>query len=335
MKSKNNIIVVDSKEISTQIREISIFDLTFWTENPRIDSIIKERFPLGNATENDIEQSLWELDSVKELYQDIKLNGGLIDEILVKGTIVLEGNSRLCAYRNLYKRAVNHEEREKWSRIRARVIPDETSNETIFTILGTWHIKGKSEWKTFEKASYIYKMNNVYGKTTKEIANMVKHSETEVKNMIETYTLMKNKGIAETSEQRKFSAIYEIVKNRELKRIKEEDPSIFDKCIDAVKDNKFERAEAVRDLPKIINDKKAKKAFFEEEESFLDALDIAKARHPEHEDSFYSQVRKVVNILKSCPAKRIEEIKLDSNKKYIIKSLYTEAGKLCKKTGII
>lgn len=327
-------MVVGGNKIATEIKELDILKLRYWRENPRVDSIIKEKFPSGNVTEANIEQELWALDSVKELYQDIKQNKGLIDEILVKDDSVLEGNSRLCAYRFLYKKSTTNDEKQSWAKIRARIIPDETADEVIFTILGTWHIKGKAEWRTFEKAAYIYRMYRDYRKNTKEISTMVKQGETEVKNMIATYETMVEKGITETREQKKFSAIFEIIKNRQMKKIKSAEPDLFDKCIDAVKNNRFEKSEQVRHLPKVIKDKSARKLFFDEGESFQDALDIAKSRHPEHKDSFYNQIKKVTKIIQSCPVKRIEEIKTDGNKQYILKQLYKEVKKLCNKVGI-
>ncbi len=335
MENENNVIIVDGNKITTEIKELNIFDLKYWRENPRIDSIIKQKFPSGDVKEDNIEQELWELDSVKELYQDIKQNKGLIDEILVKGNQVLEGNSRLCAYRMLYKKATTDDEKEKWAKIRAKIIPDNTGDEAIFTILGTWHIKGKAEWKTFEKAAYIYRMHMDYGKTPKQISMMIKHHEADVRNMIETYKTMLEKEITETKEQKKFSYVLEIVKNPELKKIKKEDPPLYNKCIEAVKNDKFERGEQVRDLPKIIKDKRAKKAFFVEEDSFQDALDIAKSRHPEFEDSFYSQIKKTTKILQDCSVERIDEIKTDGHKRHIIENYYKEVKSFCKKVGII
>jgi len=334
MKMENNIITVGGNKIATEIKELDIFKLTYWRENPRVDSIIKEKFPSRSVTEADIEQELWALGSVKDLYQDIKQNKGLIDEILVKNNLVLEGNSRLCAYRFLHKKATTKDEKEMWAKIRSRIIPDETADEVIFTILGTWHIKGKAEWRTFEKAAYIYRMYKDYRKNTKEISIMVKQKETEVENMIATYETMLEKGITETKEQKKFSAIFEITKNREMKKIKSADPNLFDKCIDAVKNDRFEKAEQVRHLPKVIKDKSAKKLFFEEGENFQDALDVAKSRHPEHKDSFYNQIKKVTMSLQFCPVKTIDEIKKDGNKQYILKQLYKEVKNLCKKVGI-
>jgi hypothetical protein len=328
-----NIIIVNGSRIATEIRELPIDELKYWRENPRVDSVIKQRFPDGSATEDDIEQALWELDSVKELFQDIKKNGGLIDEILVKGVFVLEGNSRLCAYKHLFKKATTDDERLQWFGIRARIIPESTSSEAIFSILGTWHIKGKAEWKTFEKASYIARIHREYGKTTKEISVLLKRSEVEVKNMIETYDLMQRKGISETQEQKKFSAVYEIVKNREMKRIREKEPDVFDSCISAVREGRFERAEQVRDLPKIIKDKKARKAFFDEHEDVDAAAEIAKARHPEHADSFYRAIRRASSVLEGCSAKRIEEVRQDGSRAYELKRLQKALAKVLKLVG--
>jgi hypothetical protein len=147
---------------------------------------------------------------------------------------------------------------------------------------------------------------------------------------------MQLKGITETKEQKKFSAVFEIIKNRDMRKVKNKDPDLFDKCIEAVKDDRFERAEQVRDLPKIVLDKNAKKSFFDESESFEDALDIAKSKHPEYEDSFYSQVKKITKIIQSSsPIKITEEIKNDVNKKYILERFCREVKSFGKKIGII
>lgn len=331
VRKDKNIIVVDGKEIKTRIEEVDIFKLRYWRDNPRVNSIVKQKYG-SEISDKDIEEELWHLDSVKELFQDIRQNKGLIDEIFVRGDLVLEGNSRLCAYRHLYKKAKDENEKSQWSWIRSRVIPDDTSDEIIYAILGTWHIKGKAEWKTFEKAAYIYRLKNEYGRTLNEISAMTRiKTIANIKNMIESYKIMINKKMDSATEQSKFSAVYEIVKNRKMKEIKEKEPELFEKSIEAVKNNRFERAEEVRELPKIIKDKKAKKAFFDEREDFQDALDIAKARHPEHSDTFYKQLIKTTKILKDATVERIEEIKQDGSKKYIIEKLKKAVNDFVKK----
>lgn len=83
-----------------------------------------------------------------------------------------------------------------------------------------------------------------------------------------------------------------------------------------------------------MKDKKAKKEFFDDEVDFNDAIETAKDRHPEHADSFYNSIKKVTEILQSCPVERIEEIKSDGNKKYILEKLYREVNNFCSKVGI-
>lgn len=336
-KSKNEIVVIGQK-IQTRIDEIDIFKLNYWKENPRVNAIIKQKHRDKDILDEDIEKELWEKDSVKDLFKDIERHGGLIDEILVKGNIVLEGNSRLCAYRHLYKKAkLKNDEEEilKWSYIRARIISEETSNEVVFSILGTWHIKGKTQWDTYEKAAYLKRMNIEYGYSLKDIADSISQAEKFVKDHIEAYDLMVKHDVY-TLE--KFSYFYELVKNKKIKELASKEPSVIPNTIQAIKEGRFKRGEEIRDLHKVLKDKKAKKEFFDEKVDFNDALETTKDRHPEHADSFYNNIKKVTKILQECSVEKIEEIKkeikTDVNKKYILEKVYKEVNSFCRKVGI-
>lgn len=189
----SNEIVVLGQRISTRIEQVDIYFLTFWKDNPRVNSALKREFGNTDVSDEKIEDLLWKEDHVKELFQDIKKHGGLIDEILVKDNIVLEGNSRLCAYRRLHKKSIEQKDNvgiNKWSKIRTRIIPSDTSEEIIFTILGTWHIRGKKEWNTFEKAAYLKRMNAEYGYSMTLIAEMISESKSFVENNIEAHDIM-------------------------------------------------------------------------------------------------------------------------------------------------
>ncbi len=332
-KSKNEIVVI-GQIIQTKIEEIDIFNLYYWKENPRVNAIINQKYKDRNILDKDIEKELWEKESVKELFQDIERHGGLIDEILVRDNIVLEGNSRLCAYRHLYKRAEqknDEDEMLKWSYIRARIIPVETSNEVVFSILGTWHIKGKTQWDTYEKAAYFKRMNIDYDYSLKYIADSISQTEKFVKDHIEAHDLMVENDVYALE---KFSYFYELVKNKKIKELASKEPSVIPNTIQAIKEDRFQRGEEIRDLHKVLKDKKAKNEFFEEKVDFNEALEITKDRHPEHEDSFYNNIKKVTESLQSCSVKRIEEIKTDGNKKYILEKLYKEIKNFCKKVEI-
>lgn len=332
-KSKNEIVVMGQK-IQTRIEEIDIFKLNYWRENPRINAIIKQKYKDRDISDEDIEKELWEKDSVKDLFKDIERHGGLIDEILVKNNIALEGNSRLCAYRHLYKKAKqkNYEEKmSTWSYIRARIIPEETSNEAVFSILGTWHIKGKTEWDTYEKAAYLKRMHIEYGYSLKDIAVSISKRENFVKDHIDAYDLMVKNNVYTLL---KFSYFYELVKSRKIKELASKEPGIIPNTIQAIREDRFKRAEEIRHLHKVLQDKKAKKEFFDEKVDFNDALETTKDRHPEHADSFFKNIKEVTKTLQSCPMEKIEEIQTDGSKKYILEKLYKEAKNLCKKVGI-
>lgn len=330
----SNEIVVFGQRISTRIEQVDIYSLTFWKDNPRVNSAIKREFGNKDVSDEKIEDLLWKEDHVKELFQDIKKHGGLIDEILVKDNIVLEGNSRLCAYLRLHKKSIEQKDNEgieKWSKIRARIIPSDTSEEIIFTILGTWHIRGKKEWNTFEKAAYLKRMNAEYGYSMTKIAEMISDSKSFVENNIEAHDIMVENNVYDLLT---FSYYFELVKNRKISQIFDQEPEVKAQVIKAIKNNQLGRAEEVRDLPKVLNDKVSKRMFLQEECQLKDALETSKDRHPEYDDSFYNQIKKTTKILKDCPMERIDEIKEDSKKQYYIKMLHKEAERLWKKLCI-
>jgi hypothetical protein len=167
------------------------------------------------------------------------------------------------------------------------------------------------------------------------IADSISQTEKFVNDNIEAHDLMIKNNIY-TLE--KFSYFYELVKiknNSKNKGVISKEPIIIDRAIETISDDEaIKRAEDIRNLPKILSDPKAKKQYLANECDFNDALDIAKSRHPEQADSFYNQLKKTTKLLQECSIERIEEIKLDPNKRYILKSLYKEVTSICKKVEL-
>jgi hypothetical protein len=336
-KSKSEISVLGNK-IQTRIEDLDIDDLQYWTQNPRVNSAIKKIYGNKKVTDKEIGALLENEEHVKELYQEIRTHGGLIDEIVVKDNVVLEGNSRLCAYRMLYKKAEkekNEDEMLKWTYIKAKVLPSTITDEEIFAILGTWHIKGKKQWDTFEKAAYLKRMNHEYKYSESRIADLINEQETFVKNSIEAHDLMVVNNVYELD---RYSYFIEMVKNRGINLELNKDKTIREKLIVAIKNNQFNRAEEIRDVHKVLKDKVAKKMFLVEGCNFSEALDTAVGRHPELDDTLYSSIKKVTAKISNLPASKIEkikeEIKQDANKKDILRRLTKEVKKFCKQIGI-
>jgi hypothetical protein len=143
---KDVTIAVGDLSIPVTVRELPIKDLRYYKSNPRIFRILKE---CGTRVSQDvIERELWKLDSTKDLFRDIRNNGGLVEEVLVRDSEVLEGNLRLCAYRRLLRKAKEEDDRDgiaRWSRIRAKILPSDVSDEAVFAVLGILHIRSRHD----------------------------------------------------------------------------------------------------------------------------------------------------------------------------------------------
>ena len=99
----NDTLTLGSQEILIQNGSLPIHDLSFYSENPRIYSLIQR--PGFEPSQEEIYDRLRRLDHVKQLIQAIRANGGLTDPMLVRDGdfVVLEGNSRVAAYREIAK----------------------------------------------------------------------------------------------------------------------------------------------------------------------------------------------------------------------------------------
>jgi disulfide oxidoreductase YuzD len=336
-KGKMEISVLGRK-IPTKIEDIDIFQLKYWSQNPRVNSSIKKKYGNKSVTDAEIELLLKDEEHVKELLQDIKFHGGLIDEIVVKDNVVLEGNSRLCAYRLLYEKAEKANDDDdmlRWSYIKSKILPSDISDEEIFTILGTWHIKGKKQWDTFEKAAYLKKMSSELRYSSEKIGELISETKSFVENAIEAHDLMVKNDVYDLA---KYSYFLEFVKNRGIGQEVEKDKAIRDKIISAIKNDQFHRAEEIRDVPKVLKDKVAKKLFFDKQSSFSEALETAIDRHPEMDDSLYNSFKKITQRISNMQVNKIEkikeEIKNDTNKKDIVRRFNKEVKKFCKQIGL-
>src|SRR5947207_701618 len=116
-------ITLRRKEIILKTGLMPHAQLKFFPENPRIYSIVWKEDG-SEPSQEEIFLALSKTEHVREgLVPSIKNHGGLIEPILVRGNIVLEGNSRLAAYRLLAK-----VDADRWKLIRVRLLPDTISD---------------------------------------------------------------------------------------------------------------------------------------------------------------------------------------------------------------
>jgi len=336
-------ITILGREITYEIRDVDINSLEYDPENPRINRIVSRIAP-NKLSQEFIEMELLKLDSTKELTTDLEANKGVIDEVYVLKNKVIEGNRRLCAYRRLNKK---YPSEKRWKLIKARILQDDVTDEEISYILITFHIKGKKPWDAYEKASYVYKMINKLNKTADEISKHLGMQKKTIEAMLNAYKTMSTRYLRNSHEKyfdngtkeevKKFSYFDAFYRQKELVKKAEETPAFLDEFVEWVKEDRFKKAQNVRDLPKILENKKACRAFFENghEEAFDDAMHILYEHKPEKVDRFYKKIREFRDLLSEAEAFKIKkEIEENKNKKAELQKCFRELKRFCKEIGL-
>ena len=142
-KVEHGTLRIRNEDIPVRTVWIEQSKLKFFVDNPRIYSVVRAGGKTPDQTE--IYEELLEQEHVRELKEDIRLNGGLIDPLIVKdGTLeVLEGNSRLAACRWLYEN--DKANAPLWGKVKCTLLPADIPEPLIFAILGQYHIRGKKD----------------------------------------------------------------------------------------------------------------------------------------------------------------------------------------------
>ena len=186
------------------------------------------------------------LDHVKTLKTSIDANGGLLEPVIVRGNIVLEGNCRLAAYRLLAKSDIN-----KWAYIRCTVLPDDITEEQVLSLLGTIHIIGRMDWNAFEKAGYLYRTKQKSRRPIRAIADDLGMKVSEATLAVKVYERMREE---EDIQPKKWSYYYELLKNPSIVNADEENPDmkIVPKVIEKIKNEEFTDAKDIRKIGTVI-----------------------------------------------------------------------------------
>lgn len=275
-------LTLRGEEIAVKVGYASHNDLIFFPENPRIYTIV------GMASEEpsqiEIFDALKKMEHVNQLFHSIKNNGGLHEPIIVRGNLVLEGNSRLAAYRLL-----SEKDPVKWGRIKCKVLPHDISDDLVFALLGEYHIIGKKDWAPYEQAGYLYRRHKIIGIPTHEIARELSMTTNAVNKLIHTYEFMKT---ASDTDLTRWSYYEEYLKIKNIKQLREEYEQLDCVFIGKVKSGEIPKAADVRDKLKVILSAKQKtiSKFLSGEKDFKQSYDAAVEQG--HSDGCYKTLHK-------------------------------------------
>ncbi len=336
-------ITVLGRDIKYEIHDVDIHSVEYYKDNPRINYIIS-KFPPDEVTQDLIEKQLLGLDSTRERIKDLEENKGMIDEVYILRNQVVEGNTRLCAYRRISQKNPTD---DRWKKIKARILPDDVTEEELFYILGIFHIKGKKEWDAYEKAAYIYKMIKVLNKSPEDIKKQLGIQGKTLEAMLKAYEIMKDKYLVKDNtdhkksdnkdELKKFSYFNAFYLQKELVEKAEATPAFVDEFVSWVREDRFKNAQSVRELSTILDNKKACNKFRESEpgKAYIEATYALREHKPDKIDPFYIKIREFKDMINDVEINKLkEELEENKNKRAIINMCYKDFKKFCKEIGL-
>ena len=272
------------KEVPYEEIQVPVVQLAFYPENPRIYSQFagsRER------TQENIQAKLESLDHVKELRSQIDRDGQVNEPLFCIPVSpdselhwhyeyqVLEGNSRLAALR-MNKKGSLPPPRVACNVLDFSAYSEQETESLIFSLLGGFHITGKTNWQSYENAAYIYRRFKNQEVPIEDIAKEIPSlSPSKVRQMVTAFQMMIDAGDDNTSRWSYYEAYASSAK---LKNHRQNIPGLDDRVVELIKKDKFPRALDMRDkLPDILRNQRARRIFLDEEETepFREALAVA------------------------------------------------------------
>ena len=271
------------KEVPYEEIQAPVGQLAFYPENPRIYSQFAGS---GDRTQENVQAKLEGMDHVKELRSQIDRDGQVNEPLFcipvspeseLHGQYqyqVLEGNSRLAALRMNKKGSLPP------SRVACNVLDfsgysERETESLIFSLLGQFHIIGKTDWRSYENAAYIYRRFTNHEVQVEDIAKEISLTPSKVRQMVNAFQMMIDAGDDNTSRWSYYEAYASSAK---LKNHRENIPGLHDRVVELIKEDKFPRALDMRDkLPDILRNQRARKILLDENEPepFKEALAVA------------------------------------------------------------
>lgn len=287
-------------------REIrNVKDLKLDPKNQRISFKLRQKGLV--ATDHELHKLLWEMDSVKDLYQSIYQNGGLIEDPIVNSNnLVIEGNCRTVALRELNKKFPNE---QRFSRLYVRVLPEGVTEEQLTLLLGELHIAGRIEWKAYEQAEYVWKMNKVYAKSYDFLAGHLRWSRSKLSQKIAAYEETKAyiERTGDPNGINRFSHFEEFMKKKALRDRGEKDPNFMLQFGDWIVKNKLPDSKDVRHLSQILDNYEAYQKFLTK--GIKESIAVLYQADPSLVSNLYSTIDQAIAELQTISLQEIQTLK--------------------------
>jgi hypothetical protein len=253
---------LDGQAVDTSDGVMPMNDLLFYPQNPRVFSVLRTKYGNETPTQENIFELMSKQDYVKELKRQIKKDGLKEPVIVNKNTMeVIEGNSRLAAYRMLYD-----EDPMKWSEISCELLPESITNDQIEDLISSVHmVNTKKHWDPAEVSGWLWRLSNEENFTTDKLVKKFSGwSAEKINNYISTFQFMIDNNLTDHSQ---FSHWLLLKTNKHIKKIKKDFPQFDQVIIKKVQSGEIDKAVRIREELTVIasGPKKLVKKFVEGE----------------------------------------------------------------------
>ena len=334
-------LMLDKKPVPYEELTVPVERLAFYPENPRIYSRFAGE---DDRTQEKIQQMLETMEHVKSLRSQIDRDGQVNEQLYcvpvpddspLHGDYdyqVLEGNSRLAALKMSRKGSIPLTELPCYILDFSQYATQETES-LIFSLLGRFHIVGKTNWETYENAAYIHRRFNNQGATVEEIAKDIEQTPAKVRHMLEAFDMMV---AADDNDTTHWSYYDAYVSSSKLRKPRADIPGLDDRVVSLIKVGEFQRALDMRDkLPDVLRNQRARRIFLDEEDNpFGEALAIAELSGDT--DAVFKRLQRFRNDLGTQQTKRqlnqlLKSKQSRSKTKFELEKIVSVASQLLKR----
>ncbi|HUA68744.1 MAG TPA: hypothetical protein VMA13_09375 [Candidatus Saccharimonadales bacterium] len=296
-------------------RRVPLESLKLDAQNPRI-GLYQDSQPKPALSDEEIRHAIINRspDAYTKLRDSIEINEGVINAIWIAPQtngkhLVIEGNTRVLIYREL---AEKYRDKETWKTIAANILPVGIRDSQINFIRLEAHLRGVTEWDAYERARYLYILNEKDGYSVPRLEQLTRlrrpEIETEIRAFRDMSEVYNDKFPDDAYQSQKFSYFVEYERSNRIKQqVKKAGKGISDFC-DWVGTQRIPRAENVRTLGDIFSDTKATEHFLQD--GYDRAIQYLSVAQPDLVSPLFQRIEDVVERLKRLTFYEVDEIRL-------------------------
>ena len=330
---KQQTLIIEDQRVAVEYREIPLDQIQLDPLNPRIQHAVRQKFPDGKITQEELQKLILDQPGVSDLFRSIRDNGGINDPIHVRpdGSII-EGNCRVASYQKLH--SINKPKGNlRWDVIPAIFIPDITPRQ-VAVLQGQFHLAGKNKWAAYEKAGHLHYMKHTLGMQEKDIAQTMSMTEKEVLRDLEAYKTMTEKLLPQIPNGAgldKWSFVDEFYKRKGLEGFRSKSENV-DEFVSLVVSKKLKKGADVRKLEKVLKHPAAVKTLKKQDVDA--ALTVVGKSDPTADSTSFNKLKKATTLLQHMPNKDLQRLIDSEEPRVILRDLYSALKDVARAAGM-